>query len=60
MTYKECFERLRTEIQFALSDYETARDKELYEQAENGMCLYHDIVDIINDTEDWNFDGREV
>ena len=59
MTYKEAFENLKTKVQLALTEWEAADEKakELYEQAINGECLYRDIVDIVNNTEIWEFDS---
>ena len=50
MTYKEAYDRLKTEIQFALTDYENCG---IEEKVIPLSILYRVIVDIINGTEHW-------
>ena len=65
MIYKEAFDRLKTEIQMALTDFEerqnTADDIKscIYQSAkklDNARLFYKDIVAIINDTEHWEIE----
>ena len=58
MIYKDAFEKLRTEIQFALTDYEEMSDR-VQEQIIPLRELYHAIVDIINDSEGWELEYEE-
>lgn len=58
------FERLRTEIQLLLTEYEESRNNvdsenvnEIYKVlADIGWYLYKDIVQIINESEGWEND----
>lgn len=68
MIYKEAFEKLRTEIQMALTDYEERQNNAnletngLYKGAkklDNARLFYKDVVDIINDTEGWELEYEE-
>ena len=58
MIYKDAFEKLRTEIQFALTDYEEMADR-VQEKIIPLRELYHAIVAIINDTEGWELEYEE-
>lgn len=68
MIYKDAFEKLRTEIQFALTDYEERQNEAndikscIYQSAkklDNAELFYKDIVAIINDTEGWELEYEE-
>lgn len=52
------FERLRTEIQLLLTEYEEMGERviDLIGRMEQDKFLYKNIVRIINDTEDWEED----
>ena len=58
MIYKEAYDRLKTEIQFALTDYEELSDK-VQEKIIPLRRLYYAIVDIINDSEGWELEYEE-
>lgn len=51
------FERLRTEIQMLLTEYEEGRNnvdpKDEKVLADLGWYLYKDIVALVNESEDW-------
>lgn len=59
MTYKEAFETLRTRLQFALTDYENygGEHNDTLDKLENAVWLYNNLVDMLNDTEHWEFDS---
>ena len=58
MTYKEAFERLRTRVQFLLTDYENYGDdhNDTLDMLDNAVLLYESLVDMLNDTEHWEFE----
>lgn len=55
---RDNFERLRTEIQMLLTEYEEMSDRytDVVDRVEQGEFLYRNIVRIINDSEDWSKD----
>ena len=68
MIYKEAFDRLKTETQMALTDFEERQNtannitNSLYKGAkklDNARLFYKDIVAIINDTEGWELEYEE-
>ena len=59
MTYKEAFEKLRYRVQFALTDYENygGEHNDTLDKLENAVWLYNSLVDMLNETEDWELES---